>query len=153
MLYAGALFESELSLAVGTTDITVRLKVPYLHMLSLEKIRDRAVNTQKAVVLIHTLSDVGRQRAQYRYRCKSQNYYYQYGCTDKEEYPQKQVDDIQYARHYPDKSIQLVVSVSPAHELGDLHKKITHTVTFGFYMNTQCFSRYTLKKSNEYRLS
>lgn len=139
MLYTGALFESELSLAVGTADITVSLEVSDLHMLSLEKITHRAENAEKAVVLIHTLSNVGRQRAQYRYRRESQNYQYQYRRAHKEEYPQKQIDDIKYTRHYPDKSIQLIVSVSPSHELGDLHKKISHTVTFDFYMNTQCF--------------
>ena len=68
MLRPGALFESELSLAVGAADITVSLEVSYLHILPLEKVTHRAPNAEKTVVLIHTLSDVGRQRAQYRYR-------------------------------------------------------------------------------------
>lgn len=61
MLDAGTLFQPELRLAVGTFDIAMRLKVAHLHILALEKIRDRAIDADEAVVLIHPLVDIRGQ--------------------------------------------------------------------------------------------
>ena len=126
MLYAGALFESELSLAVGTADITVSLEISDLHMLSLEKITHRAENTEKAVVLIQPLGDIGGQRAEDRQSAQQQ-----YDDHD-DRIADKQVDHIQHCCDDPDESIQFIVSVTTLHEFSDFCQNITQNITVAF---------------------
>lgn len=114
MLNTRALFEPELSLAVGTADIAVGLEVAYLQILALEEINHRGIYADKAVVLIQTLCYIGRERAQYR-----QHREHQYD-NDHKRTAYKEIYQIQHSRDYPDKGIQFIVSVPAAHEFGKL---------------------------------
>ena len=121
MLYAGALFQSQLRLAVGTAQIAVGLEVPHLHILALEKIRYRRIDVDEAVVLIQSLVDIGGQRAEHRQRPQHQ---YQ---DNKDRTADKEVDEVDHRRDDPDKGIQFVVSVAALHELSRFLYEITQS--------------------------
>ena len=121
MLYAGALFQSQLRLAVGTAQVAVGLEVPHLHILALEKIRYRRIDVDEAVVLIQSLVDIGGQRAEHRQRPQHQ---YQ---DNKDRTADKEVDEVDHRRNDPDKGIQFVVSVAALHELSRFLYEITQS--------------------------
>ena len=83
MLYAGALFQSELRLAVGAGQIAVGLEIPDFHILALEKVSYSGIDTEKTVILIQPLGDVGRQRAKDRQRSQQQYNDHQNRVADK----------------------------------------------------------------------
>ena len=126
LLYSGALFQSELRLAVGAGQIAVGLEIPDLHILALEKARYHIIDAEKAVVLIQPLGDVGGQRAEYRQRSQQQHNDHQ------DRIAGKQVDHIQYARDDPNEGIQFIVSVTTLHEFSDFCQKITQNITVAF---------------------
>ena len=125
VLDACALFQPELSLAVGAADVAVGLEVAHLHVLALEEVGHSRANAEIAVVLIQALVDVGRERAEHR-----ETYQQQYHDHDRAAY--KEVYQVQNARKYQDQRIQFIVAVTAAHELGSLHQKITHVITDAF---------------------
>lgn len=125
-LYTGALFQPELRLTVGTADVTVGFEIAYLHKLPLEEIRHGGIDADKAVILIQTLCDIFRQRAEYRKRAHKQYHNHHDRAADKE------VDDIQQSRDNPDKCIQFIVSVAPLHKLSGFFYQITHNITVAF---------------------
>ena len=102
------------------------LEIPDFHKLALEKARDNVINTEKAVVLIQALGDVGRQRAEDRQRSQQQNKDHQDRVAD------KQIDQIQNSRDDPDEGIQFIVSVTTLHEFSDFCQKITQNITVAF---------------------
>ena len=134
VLYAGALLEAELRLAVGTADIAVGLEIPHLHVLALEEVGNRRKNTDEAVVLIQALIDVGRQRPQNGEQDQQQN------DDHKDRTAHEKVDQVQHARNDPYKGVQLIVAVSAVHERGGLLQKITHILTKAFLVNCQLIS-------------
>lgn len=102
------------------------LEIPDFHKLALEKARNNVINTEKAVVLIQALSDVGGQRAEDRQRSQQQHDDHQDRVTD------KQVDHIQSACDDPNEGIQFIVSVTTLHEFSDFCQKITQNITVAF---------------------
>ena len=106
------------------------LEIPDLHILALEKARHYIINTEKAVVLIQPLGDIGGQRAEDRQSAQQQ-----YDDHD-DRVADKQIDHIQYRRDDPDESIQFIVSVTTLHEFSDFSQNITQTITVAFYINS-----------------
>ena len=129
-LYAGALFQSQLRLAVRTAQVAVGLEIPHLHVLALEEIRDSRVDTDKAVVLIHSFRDILGQRAEHRQRTQQKNHDHDDRAADKE------VDHINCRRQDPDKRIQFIVSVAALHEFSRFFQKVTQSITVALIYQT-----------------
>ena len=102
------------------------LEIPDLQVLTLEEPRYHIINTEKTVVLIQPLGDIGGQRTEDRQRAQQQ-----YDDHD-DRVADKQVDHIQYRRDDPDESIQFIVSVTTLHEFSDFCQNITQNITVAF---------------------
>ena len=120
MLDAGAFFQSELCLAVGTANIAVGLDIAHLHILALDKITHAAEDIHESAVLIQALVDILRQCAEDR-QCQQQH-----DDNDHDRAARKQVDHIEDRRDDQYKIVELVVAVTVLHEFGRFSKEISH---------------------------
>ena len=105
------------------------LEIPDLHVLALKKARYHIINTEKAVVLIQPLGDIGGQRAEDRQSAQQQ-----YDDHD-DRVADKQVDHIQHCCDDPDESIQFIVSVTTLHEFSDFCQNLTQNITVAFFIS------------------
>ena len=120
LLYAGALLEPELRLAIRTADISVGLDVADAHILALEEIAHRTEDIGKTAVLIYSLGDVLRESAKDHQRNQQQDQHDHDGAT------REKIDHIEDRRDDQDKIIEFVVSVTALHESRHTLEKVSH---------------------------
>ena len=120
LLDAGTLFQPELRLAEGTADIAVRLDIAQPHILTLDKIADRAEDIGKTAILIQPLGDILRKSAQNDQKDQ------QHDDDDQNGAARKDIDDIENDRDHQKKDVQLIVSVTILHKICNFLEKFTH---------------------------